>query len=270
MSVIIPDLKIFKHKMSGILAQDKKFDINLKQIAERVNSSSTIYNSISDAYLDEQFSSDNGNPFDFKLLLSIVVLSLAVINFFTIIYVLRKIQLLSTVLVMMHGARALSKEFHFQAPTESSKDIQKEVNGPILSELEWDHAIFVICTITLVMAIVAVIYRLTTQKGAFTIITLEITNGAECVDVHVSKLPACPDFYIIQAPTSISQLAVTGALQRHHNVTWPDFTITDKALNKSILASQKLPISLYSAYKLHQILQTPFLTHIRGFRACKI
>ena len=91
MSVIIPDLKIFKHKMSGILAQDKKFDINLKQIAERVKNSSTIYNSISDAYLDEQFSFDNGDPFDFKLLLSIVGLSPAVINFFTIIYVFRKI-----------------------------------------------------------------------------------------------------------------------------------------------------------------------------------
>ena len=36
----------------------------------------------------------------------------------------------------------------------------------------------------------------------------------------------------------------------------------DKASNKSILASQKLPILLYLAYKLHQILQTPFLTHI--------
>ena len=57
--------------MSGILAQDKKFDINLKQIAERVKKSSTIYNSISDAYLDEQFSFDNGDTFDFKLLLSI-------------------------------------------------------------------------------------------------------------------------------------------------------------------------------------------------------
>ena len=143
---------------------------------------------------------------------------------------------------MVPGARALSKEFHFQAPTESRKDIQKEVNGSILSALEWDHAIFVICTSTLIMAIVAAIYRLTTGKGGFTIITLEITNGAECVDVHVLKLPACPDFYIIQAPTSIFQLAVTWALKGHLNVTWPDFTITDKASNKSILASRKLPI----------------------------
>ena len=112
------------------------------------------------------------------------------------------------------------------------------------------------------MAIVAVIYRLTTRKNGFDIITLEITNGAECVDVHVLKLLACPDFYIIQAPTSISQLAVTGALKRHLNVTWPDFTIMDTASNKSILASQKLLILWYSAYKLHQILQTPFLAHI--------
>ena len=33
-------------------------------------------------------------------------------------------------------------------------------------------------------------------------------------------------------------------------------------MNKSILASHKLPISWYSAYKLQQILQTPFLAHI--------
>ena len=69
--------------------------------------------------------------------------------------------------------------------------------------------------------------RLTTRKGAFTIISLEITNGAECVDVHVLKLPTCPD--IIQAPASISQLAVTGALKRHLNVT-----CQIKASNKSI------------------------------------
>ena len=68
--------------MSGILAQNKKFDTNLKQIPERVKKSSTIYNSISDAYLDEQFSFDNGDPFDFKRLLSMVGISLAVISFF--------------------------------------------------------------------------------------------------------------------------------------------------------------------------------------------
>ena len=63
----------------------------------------------------------------------------------------------------------------------------------------------------------------------------------EVYDTNLMLL-ACPDFYIIQAPTSISQLAACGALKRHLNVTWPDFTITDKASNKSILASQKLPI----------------------------
>ena len=51
--------------MSGILTQDKKFYINLKQRAEKVKNPSTIYNSISDAYLDEEFSFDNGDPFDF-------------------------------------------------------------------------------------------------------------------------------------------------------------------------------------------------------------
>ena len=107
MSVVTPKFKIYKHKTSGILAQDQKFNSNLKTIAERVKNSSTIYNSITDVYLDEQFSFDDGDTFDFNLVLSIMGVPLAVINFLIIIYVLRKFQLLSTILVMAHGVRTV-------------------------------------------------------------------------------------------------------------------------------------------------------------------
>ena len=262
MAVIIPKLNIYRHKMSNILAKDQKFDFNLKKIADRVRNSSKIYSSLSEAYLDGQFSFNDDDFFDYKLLLTIIGLSLAIINSITMIYVFRKIQLLSTVLVMAHGVRTADTKFHFQPSQNIQENTEVETNSNILSALKWEHAIFVICLTTLIVITLTLIYRATTRKGTFTMITLEITNGSECVDIKVLKLPACPDFYTIQAPTLISQLSVTGAIKPHLTLLWPDFVVTDKASNKSIQASQNLPISWFSAYKLRQILQTPFLAYI--------
>ena len=72
--------------------------------------------------------------------------------------------------------------------------------GEPLSALKWEHAVIVICLTTLIVIMLTLIYRVTTRKGTFTMITLEITNGSECVDIKVLKLPACPDFYIIKLP----------------------------------------------------------------------
>ena len=49
----------------------------------------------------------------------------------------------------------MGKEFHFQAPTKSSKGY---LINPECTRMGDRHAIFVIYTITLIMAIVAVIY----------------------------------------------------------------------------------------------------------------
>ena len=262
MAVIIPKLKIYKHKMSGLIAKDQKFDLSLKKIAERVRNSSTIYNSISDAYLDGQFTFNEDDIIDIKLILTIIGLTLATINFLTILYLFRKIKLLTSVLVMAHGARAANPPFHFQPTSETQGQPETESTSPWFNALKWDHAIFVICTLLLIIALCMIIHYLTTRKETATTVTLEITNGAECIDVRVLRLPSCPDFYIIQAPTSITRLAISGLLRPCLTLYWPDFTITNKASNKSIMASQTLPISWYFAYKLRQILQTPFLAHI--------
>ena len=90
MAVIIPKLNIYKHKMSGIIAKDQKFDFSLKKIAERVRNNSKLYDSVSDAYLFGQFSFDDDSLIDVKLLLAIHGLTLAVVNFITILYVFER------------------------------------------------------------------------------------------------------------------------------------------------------------------------------------
>lgn len=182
-----------------------------KKIAEKVKSNSKIYNSISDAYFDGQFSIVDDDIFDFKFLLSICGLSLSVLNCLMLFYLFRKLKALSTLVFISQNAHAVETKFHYASDKlndQTSNDNDWQV---VSGALVWDHIIF-IAYILIVLALIALVVRRTWCKHrANTVISLEIANGSDCVDVCVIAIPPCPDFNELRTPQIISQISVIGS-----------------------------------------------------------
>ena len=55
LSILVPQLEIYKHKMSHIVATDRECDLSLKKTIEKTKNNTKLYDSIADAYLMVNF-----------------------------------------------------------------------------------------------------------------------------------------------------------------------------------------------------------------------
>jgi hypothetical protein len=95
-----------RSKLSKYVAKDKKFDLNLKHIAERAKNNSVIYNSISDAYLNEDLTFDTDTVIDVNFILTIAAVALAILNTIAILIIMRKLKTIGTILLLTHKTQA--------------------------------------------------------------------------------------------------------------------------------------------------------------------
>ena len=262
LKVILPNFNIYKHHMSHILSDDHNFDLSLKHISRKVRNNSKIYRTLTDAYLDGQFSLINDTTFDYKLLINIIALALSVLNAIVVFFLFRKLKLISSILLASHTVRAISTELHYKPENALMNAGSQNDHDFLVNNLQWNHVIFLVCMLVLISQVICLLYKLYHSNDTCTILALEISNARSCVSLEVFKLASCPYFYEINSPSLISQLAIIGFYRPQLNLKFENFKITDFATGKIIEVPEKINLSWSEAYKLQSILKLPFLAHV--------
>ena len=261
LSIILPQLHVYKHKMSDIVSADHQFDLSLKTIIEKTKNQSKIYGSIADAYLDGQFSIIDSSPFDYKLLLNIIAITLSVLNAIMLFFLFKKIKMISALLLASHTAHALSPKFHYVQNSTPRNNVGTD-HDFIIDTLQWDHVIFLVCMLTLITMVLFLLYKAVTKNTSSTNLLLEICNAHNCVNLEIFKLASCPYFYDIQCPDLISQITIIGFYRPQLVLKFSNFKIVDYATGKQVEVPEKVGLSWIQAYKLQSVLKSPFFAHI--------
>ena len=262
LSIILPQLQVYKHKMSSILSTDHELDLSLKKIAEKTKNNTKIYSSIADAYLDGQFSITDDTIFDYKFLITITALILSILNAIMVFLLFRKLKMISTILLASHTARAIGPKFHYKPDNVAMDTNDQNDHDFIISTLQWDHVIFSICALILSILVIRMIYKSFCKNHSCTHLLLEVSSTHYCVNLVVFKLASCPHYYDIKCPDLISQLAVIGFYRPQLILKFDNFKIADFATGKVIDMPGKISLSWIEAYKLQSILKSPFLAHV--------
>ena len=92
---------------------------------------------------------------------------------------------------------------------------------------------------------------------------LEICNGKQCVYVKLLQLPQCPRFWHFKAVTkNVQDVSVTLGLSPKLQIEWPGTDLVSFHDDKNILFPTYVNIGLFEAYKIKDILHSPFCTYL--------
>ncbi|KAL3891541.1 hypothetical protein ACJMK2_003800 [Sinanodonta woodiana] len=259
LTVSIPEFKLYEHQMSQFFATNKEIDLSLKKVAARAKNNQRIFSSLAESMLSGEISVDEDSWFDSKSIMTIVSLSMSILNTSAIVWLIWRFRTLATALSLIQATKA-EPTVHFQytiAPTTTAPNWFTTVSDV----LTWDHLIFTVSIMTFAIALIQV-YKWVPQSNARTKLRLEITTGVQCVLVDILQLGLCPSYWNITGPLMIDNLHVTGYLRPRLHVAWTGFKLTKANTNFELTMPTSFSIDLVSAIKLRSIFSKPFCAHV--------
>lgn len=256
--IILPEIDIYRHKLEHTIAADHKLDLSLKTIATQMKTNSTIYKSLTDAYLDGAITHPYETTIDYKVIMLIISFTLTIINTITMLFMFRKFKTLTTLCALARPIKAMNT-FNYQ-PT--SEDETPNVTNEILKAIKIEHVNTALCAITIILLILLLI-KLFYPKPTDTKVLIEISNGFNCTMLQVFRLPLCQEWYEIKYPDIISDITIEGFLAPKLTVNWPDFQIRDIGSDQTITAPQHLNLLPWQAYRIRSIIKGTFILKIR-------
>jgi hypothetical protein len=132
---------------------------------------------------------------------------------------------------------------------------------PLNDYLKWDHGIFVLVLITMILLIV-LLYRRIPCRNMHTTLCLQISDGFQCVMIPVMQLPWCPRYWEINYPKIIDNIRIKARFNPKLHVYWPDFIVR----NLNTVNIQSIPsvlnLTIFQAWTLKSILKHPFDAYV--------
>ena len=179
-----------------------------------------------------------------------------------------KLRKLSAALLVMQQRQTVKSmvthipSFNYQETNDTTTDL----NTLLLFEFTWDHAIFVILAVTLLLLLLLGLkyYKLTSTYS----LCLELTDGKHSILLDLVLLPQCTDYFHIKVPEEITDLRVAESYfnSKLHS-SWSGFGIRNTLTGATIEIDSVISISFWQArsikhffvyiYKRHHGLMIP-------------
>ena len=264
-NVTLPQFKVYKHKMSDIIAADSKQHLSLQKMAEAAKNNVQVFQSLVEPLLDGQIDIESNWPSTNDILI-IVSMSASAILAVLLIHTIFKLRKLASSVLLLQQVRNIKAAV---TPIPSFTYTQNdELEGEetifsklLLLEFTWDHIIFILLVVSVLLLLIVgwKYYKFTTTCS----ICLEITNGKQCVLIDILMLPICPDYCHVQVPNDITDLHVIKAcLSSKLHIDWPGFAVRNTLTGDIIEIDSVVNITLLQAYHIKHILRQPFFVYI--------
>ena len=118
-----------------------------------------------------------------------------------------------------------------------------------------------VCLVLLLL----ILLKLLKKTTKHTFLVIELSNGSLCELIPVMSLSLCPSYWFISTPTHISDVRTQGYFKPFLHISWPNFTITNKLTNQSLVVPNYLPISFLGRKRVQTILNQPYSINILLF-----
>lgn len=263
-NVTLPSLKIYKHKMSDVIAADTKAHLSLSKMAEVAKNDEMIFQSLTEPLLENQIQLPTSFP-DTGDIITLCSIGITIICLMLLIWTIYKVKKLAAALLLLQRIQQV-KSASTNVPSfiyNSNSKIQSTSSTFSFDslQLDWEHANFIILCLLCLLIILYILkkcYNRNTSK-----LYVEICSGTNCVFLDIYNLPMCPTHYDVNVPSSISDLAIKkDCFSRTLIVSWPNFTIRNKLTEQIKEIPTEIPISFLQARKLQKILSKPFFVFL--------
>ena len=254
----LPDIHIFSHNFSNLIADDKASNLSLKRVADAVKNDKHVFQTLSDPILDSLNLYGYDEPLSLTWILSVTDTAVLGVVVLVIIFIISKISAISRTLAAIQLAQAVQSYINV-IPTEKSLSTENPFMCP--PQPQYDYHLFGIIVIGLItMLFIAYKYMKRRIRHAF--ISLEITSGKDCVFIPLATVPYCPKFYHCQAGDNFSNFKVVGWLRPILVWCKGSFRATHLLDNSQLGIPQNVSVSVIQGLKLRKIFRGQFFAYI--------
>ena len=254
----MPNIHLFSHNFSKLIADDKISDLSLKRVADAVKNDKHVFQTLSDPILDSLNNYGDDEPLSLTWILSITDTAVLGIVVLVIIYIISKISAISRTLAAIQLAQAVQSYIDI-IPTEKSTSTENPLVCP--PPPQYDNHLFGIIVIGL-LTMFFIAYKYITRQIRHANISLEITSGKDCVFIPLVTVPYCPKFYHCQANDNFSNFKVIGWLRPIFVWSKGSFKATHLLDNSQLDIPQSVNVSFIQGLKLRRIFQAQFFAYI--------
>ena len=256
-NVSIPNMKFFSHDMSDVIAADKKAHLSLAKLAKARKNDAVIFQSLSEPLLDGTISLDDNWPSVDNILIycSIGMIILLTIVSFGVVLKLRKVAIILATLQHSKSSTAMVTKvpsFIYEKSPPASEENFTDLN----IELSFDHANFILLWIMILFLMIWIVKLYKSRRTSK--LFLEVTNESQNVFIEIMALPICQTCFKVHVPFDINNLMVHETFKPTLTVSWSNFSVQNLTTNQIVSVPHEIPISIFTAIKLHKILQQPY------------
>jgi len=263
-SVLLPEFKFYQHQFSQYLADDRKSHLSLNKMVQAAKGDNIIFKSLVEPLADGEIPLSQNWP-DLNATLVFVNISITVIVFLAFLWTFFRLRSLAATLVLLQQANLVKSaslpSFIFERTTTAIP--QTIIISKMFADFSWNHASVIIEALVFIILISAVLlFYSRTRKFHGTKLLLEITSGGECVTIPVMRLPLCPSYFAIEAPTHIGNIELSQFPSNTLYVQWTGFKVTNKLTNQSLEVKPKIDVGWFQHRRINRIMQQPFTAYI--------
>ena len=252
----IPPFKFYEGKYEHFVVEDKKEHLDLKKVTEAVKRNEDIYESSADALID--LLPMNSTQWDIismalngTCFLTCIAVSIAL---FITCKKLKAMSVIILTLQQIHESKASPIQTippHFQMFSTNP------VTTPSPHSCTISHAEFpIVTTVTAITFIILILWHM--FKKYQTLLTVEVTNGSDSVQIEIQRLPLSPHYWNLEDFLGITEIDVKGFLLPKLILVWQNTSLINLLNDRKLPLSTKSNIHWFNAYKLRRILKTPF------------
>ena len=266
LEVQIPEIKVFQQQFSDIMSSDKEQHLNLKTVIQATRNQQWAYNSLAEPFISNKLLPTN-SVINYTAIISYFGLALSLSLTVGIIYLLfRTNKLTATVIALTQCQKSTTAtvppQLIYTLPT-MTPDNTFTNTWYIFYQDHFTQLIIAIIGIVVVLVYIGHKFR---KNSHATMMSLELTNGPDCVVIPLQPLPFCPEHWQFTSSDSISDITVDGYIKPKVRLNWHDLTVTNTFTGQTLRPPLEVTISHWMAYNIRKIISGPhnmylFLIH---------
>lgn len=248
--VNIPEIRVFSHNLSKIIADDRTTDLSLKRIAQSMKDEKQVFRSLADPVLDSLDDLQADDLFSWKVILTIVNSGLIVLLIAAAIFLFCKIRIMHMALLAVAVTPRVQSAGVHVIPTTTIPTTQMPVHVHA-----YDNTLLYVMIGMMTIALLFMIYKYLTRVERRAVIALEISNGHSCVIVPLIRIPHCPKFYHCQAGDNFGDMEINGWLKPLFVWDKGSLVITHLLDRSRPDVPERVPVSMIQGMKLRMMMK---------------
>ena len=270
----VPELEMFNHTFSKLVAQDQTYKLNLEKVIKAVKNEKPVYQNLAEPILDDlttDYDNSGWNIFSVKY----IALGLTVLNTVAIVYLIYKVRTLMLVILALKNTASAQKLFPtFNPAGQLSSTLASDTASSTDSDDHIRLFLYIICFMTCINMILLLwsLRKAFLKSQIMSVLMIEISTENDDIRLPLTSIRSGITDWHLQANCLVKSFSITGnwITGKSLHINYGDFKLTHKFTPRTLPLPENIKLTFWQAKELETVLKQTFEVAIMFQSPCHV